>query len=544
MITTLKVKDFALIEDIVVSFDQGLTVLTGETGAGKSIILEALYLIFAKRSDSQMIRHGKDKALVAADFILSDELMTIFELPKQIEIKREIDIQGKHKITLNDKVITLAYLKNLTDKIGSIFEQNDMVQLIDEKYYLSFIDQMDLEKSSSLLNNYLLKRSDYLEAKRHLESLKLKKNDTLEQKEFHEYQLNELKNYNLVIDEKEELEENISKLKNFDKISSGLAEIKDSFNTKVGVDYIYDISKILKDLARFDSDFKDKDTSLLNAYYEINDIQSFIDDKIYNLDFNEIEFNEMNERHYSLVKLEEKYKKTVNELINYAKELEEKIELVDNYDNYISTYEKKVNNLYEESFKEAEKLSIYRKKLSTKFIELIINELNDLDLPNAKFEVAFNKSNMLLEDGIDQIDFLISLNEGEPIRPLSKVASGGEKARFMFAIKSLHAKQHNLKLLVLDEIDIGISGKTAAKVANKMLELSKSLQLIVISHLPQVAAKANTHFGISKRLENNRMITIINKLNYDERILMIASMLSDESLSEFAISQAKMLLKK
>ena len=194
------------------------------------------------------------------------------------------------------------------------------------------------------------------------------------------------------------------------------------------------------------------------------------------------------------------------------------------------------------------KLTELRKKLAKKLASDVIVELKDLDLDKAKFDIEFEltskEEKTLLESGLDQVEFMISLNEGEPIKPLAKVASGGERARFMFALKSIYAKANRLSMLVLDEIDIGISGKTAAKVAYKMHELSHMMQLIVITHLPQVAAKADHHYGITKSKINNRMVTHINKLNMDQRVEMIGMMLSDEKLSHFAIEQAKILLKK
>ena len=548
MLQSLKVINFALIEDIEIDFKSGLTVLTGETGTGKSIILESLHLIFAKRSDQEMIRHGSDKAVVTAVFSLTKEKQTLLELPSSITITREIDKSGRHKITLNDKTITLTYLKTITDQIGSIHNQDDTLILLDNNEYLNFIDQMNQKKTNNLLSNYLIKRSNYLDARKHLNNLIQKKDQDISQKEFLEYQLNEIKALNLVKDEKEELETKIEKLKHFDKISSNLKESYNLINNKINIDEIYNSAKLLEKIQDFDLDYKEANEKLFNLYYEIEEVKSTINNKLFELDFDESEFNLMQERLYEISKLEEKYQKTANELIIEQNEIAEKVALIDNYDEYIKEYKNKVNKLFNEAYEEGLVLSEQRKKLAKEFASLVIEELKDLDLLNTKFEVEFKTyqkdAQVLLETGIDEIEFLVSLNEGEPLKTLSKVASGGERARFTFAIKSIYAKQNNLDLLILDEIDIGISGKVAAKVANKMYELSNSFQLIVISHLPQVAARANNHYGISKKLENNRMVTNIKELDLEERIKMIAMMLSDESLSPYAIEQAKMLLKK
>lgn len=544
MLLSLSVQDFALIEDIKINFKEGLTVLTGETGAGKSIILESLSLIFAKRSDQEMIRHGKERATVEAIFKLPKDLQTFFELEEVITIKRAIDISGRHRITLNDKTITLGYLKQLTDKIGSIHSQNDLYQLLDQELYLGFIDQMDPDLTKELLLKYLLKRSDYLEAKKHLDNLKTKENEELEQKEFLEYQIKELSAYQLIEDEKEALEIEINRLKNYDKIARNINESINNL-TELNLDLVYTTAKSLEEISRYDDEYEESSKKLTDIYYELTEISSFVNSKQYDLDFDQNEFDRMQERLFELERLEKKYNKRINEIIIYLDEIKERIELIDNYDSFIAKYQTKVDKLADETKNLGLNLRKTRMKLAKIFEQEVIKELKDLDLEDTSFNVVFNKEDTIFkEDGIDSIDFYISLNEGEPIKPLSRVASGGERARFMFAIKTIYAKQNSLSLLVLDEIDIGISGKTAAKMANKMHVLSKNLQLIVITHLPQVAARADAHFGIKKTLINNRMQTVINELTENERIEMIAFMLSDESLSHFAIEQAKMLLKK
>jgi len=544
MLKYLKVKDFALIEDIEISFDKGLTVLTGETGSGKSIILESLSLIFAKRSDAEMIRHGSEQAFVEATFYLDESLRTFFDLEEEITVIRQIDLKGRHKITLNGKVITLTYLRSLTDKIGNIHSQDDLYQLLDPSLYLSFVDQIDKDLIGKHLSKYLIKRSSYLEAKSHYDNLLKKEAEDLQRLEFYEYQLKELSNLNLVKDEYDELTKKHEVLANFDKIALNLNNLIESIEL-ANLENIYDAAKTAIKLQPFDSDFKDVEEKLNNSYYELTELKSIISDKRYALDFDQNEFEVISERLYELERIEKKYQKPINELIIYIEEIDEKINLIKNYDSYLEKYAKKVADLKEETINIGLELRKIRMKLAKKLEREVILELKDLDLEDTKFEVLFNEENTVLrEDGIDEIEFLISLNEGEPLKSLSKVASGGERARFMFAIKSIYAKQNDLKLLVLDEIDIGISGKTAAKMANKMSSLSAEMQLIVITHLPQVAAKANTHFGITKELVSKRMQTTIHKLSFDERIEKIALMLSDEEISSHAINQAKMLLKK
>lgn len=286
----------------------------------------------------------------------------------------------------------------------------------------------------------------------------------------------------------------------------------------------------------------------MDIYYELDEVKKDLKYALESLDFNADEFDQMQARSHELSKIELKYQKSVNELIEYQESLENKLLMVKNYDAYLEKLEKEIKISFEKTYQQALKLTKLRQKLSKELETKIVTILKDLDLEKTAFKVVFEEvekhDDMFLETGIDNIDFHISLNEGEPIKPLSKVASGGEKARFMLALKSIYAENRKLSVLVLDEIDTGISGKTASKVANKMKELSEKMQVLVITHLPQVAAKANEHYGIYKRLLNGRMVTEIDVLDMESRIKSIATMLSDDKLSPFAIEQAKMLLKK
>jgi DNA repair protein RecN (Recombination protein N) len=545
MLTRLKVSNFALIDDLEMSFEDGLSALTGETGTGKSIILESLQLLFGKRSDQTMIRHGASKAVVSGTFVLNQVVKKAFDLPKNITIERSIDESGRHQIRLDDELTTLARIKTIMRSVGSIHNQNDTMTLYDRSFYLTFIDQVDDDESEKKLNTYLMSRSKYLDKKKHFEDLKRKKNQSLEKKEFMDYQLKELKSLNLVEDEKQDLEEKIEKLKNFDKIQTNLRQAYAALDDEASLDPIHEAGKTLEHIAALDENYKEMAERLISAYYELDDVRSRIYQHLDALDFDEKDFELMQERSYELQKIETKYNKSIKELIAYMQQIEEELSLITDYDGYLKKYEEDVKRAYEIAYDHGMKLRKFRERLAKELEKEVLKELADLDLADARFDIAFEpEDGQLHEHGLDSVEFYISLNEGEPVRPFSRVASGGERARFMFALKSIYAKKNGLSLLILDEIDIGISGKTAAKVAQKMSELAKSMQLIVITHLPQVAARADHHYGIVKVKEANRMVTRINELSEDERVEMIALMLSDEKLSHFAIEQARMLLTK
>lgn len=549
MLKRLHIENFALIDDLTMDFLPGLSALTGETGAGKSIILESLQLLFGKRSDATMIRHGETKAYVLGEFELPLEKQESLGLPKSIIVEREIDQSGRHQMKINGENVTLSRMKDVMTSIGSIHSQTETMQLFDKSYYLELIDQVDIKETENLLGLYMVLRSNYLDKKKKADELKNKKHQSLEKQSYLEYQVEELKGLNLQPDERMHLDEQIEKLKNHDKI---MASLRNSYQLLDGetfeVDHIYDAAKALEKINHLDPLYQNMSERLTQSYYDIDDVKSTLYQTIEALDFDEEAFNRMQERSYELIKIEQKYQKTINQLIDYLHDIEEELLMITDYDAYIEQAKKDVDVAFQKAYQQGIKLSNYRKKLAKKLSQDVLTELKELDLEKASFEIVFDPIKedplSLLENGLDTIDFFISLNEGEPIKPLTKVASGGERARFMFALKSIYAKANHLSLLILDEIDIGISGKTASKVASKMSALSEQMQLIVITHLPQVAARATHHYGIRKIKEKTRMVTRIDHLTDDERIEHVALMLSDEKLTHYAIEQAKLLLRK
>lgn len=547
MLKHLEVKNFALIDDLSIDFPDGLTAITGETGSGKSILLESLQLLFGKRSDAEYIRTGTTKAVVSGRFILKNETSSLLSTPKDITIVREIDASGRHVVKLNDEVITLARLRQITNHIGLIHGQNDTYQLLDKNTYVSFIDQVDVLKTQELLQKYLLKRSSYLEGLEAFKNLENKKQETLERADFLKFQINELKSYNLVLGEKENLEEQVKRLKNYDSIMQSLKFTYETLNGQLfQTNLLFDAYKQMDKITNYDHTLSETTKLLEESYYNLEEANKQVEQALSSLDFDSNAFNQYQERLYELSKIETKYAKTNDELVVYLEKITDELVMSEDYDGYIKMAKEKLDKQYDEAYKLGEALSVHRKKIAIKLEKELTQALKLLDLDKAQFKIEFEplKPKMTLgEDGLDSVEFMISFNEGEPLKPLAKVASGGEKARFMFSLKSLYAVNSNLSLLVFDEIDIGISGKTATKMANVMLKHTSDLQMIVITHLPQIAAKANHHYSIYKTFSDQRMETKINILDDDARILSIAGMLSDDEITPFAIEQAKQLLK-
>ena len=556
MIKKLIVKNFVIIEDIEVDFKDGMTVITGETGAGKSLIIDTINLLLGDRADTDMIRDGFDSAEIIGIFSYNNKLDDIFNkygIKKLDEIKVErIISKSKNIIKINDSNQTLQALKQISKYLADIHIQNDTLRLFNPDTYLDFIDSNNDNKFDNLLNKYIKLLFDYKNSlKIYNEVLKGQK-ETLDKLEFLEYEHNELNNLNLSKDIDIILEEEISKLENFDKISSNLKEAynnleNDNFSA---IDYIYDAAKCLEKISDYDNKYKDFNEKLLDTYYISSEIKDLIYKEINSLDYDEEELNIKIDRLNEINKAKEKYKMNVDELISYNEKIKLQISMVTNYDEVLNEKKndviKKFNLLKDTSIS----LHNYRLDIASKIEKAIIKECNDLDLSNTIFNIELKMNdisdpfndNVFLNNGIDVCDFLISFNKGESKKSLHKVASGGEASRIMLAFKSYFAKKSLANVMIFDEIDTGVSGITAKKIADKMYEISKILQVICITHLPQVAARGDNHLFIYKEEKNNRTYTKVEELSYDKRIEEIATMLSGDRLSVYAINHAKELL--
>ena len=544
MIKKLHVKNIALIDDMTLSFHDGLTALTGETGAGKSIIMESLQLLFGKRSDQDLIRHGFEEAVVSGEFILNETVSKTFDLPLETTITRVMNRSGRHVMKLNGQTTTLQFIKQLTAHIGDIHEQDDMFQLLDVQSYVQLIDARDRNQIEPLKVNYIMKKSEYEDAVKKLRTLQEEKESFETQKDVLLFQLQELNQMKLETGELEQIQEELETLKHFDKIANSLKASVGLLKESNVLDALYDIKANLDIVSHHMTSKENLSKRFEEAYYDIEDIADELSSTLEHLDYNESHFQQLNEREFSLNQLQKKYQKDIPELIEYMNELQEKSLMVSDFNAFIADQTHKIETLKKQTIDCANQLSNVRKEIAKEMQEEMIQVMKTLDLEHTKFDIHFEKNDTFLDHGLDLISFYISLNEGEPLKPLHKVASGGERARFMFALKTTAAKHHGVSLLILDEIDTGVSGKTAAKVATHMGQLSKELQLIVITHLPQVAAKADYHILVEKVLQDSRMITQINYLTGDDRIKAIAYMLSDETMSQHAIEQAKVMIKK
>ena len=558
MLEKLIVTNFAIIEDLTVDFNDKMTVLTGETGAGKSLIIDTISLLLGARADSDMIRYEKNMASITGIFSSNDylnEVLNKYQIPimDKITILREIYDSSKNVVKINNHSVNLVTLKNIAVYLADIHVQNDTYKLFNPDSYLEMLNPKDDKKYDKLISEYSKNLYLYNEQYSKYEYILNGQKKALERLDFLKYERDELEGLNLEENIDTILEETISKLSNFDKIKTSLCNAYNYLDDEYqAVDKLYDAGKELANISEFDANYLDFSEKILDSYYIISEIKADLRRNIDSLDYDEDELNNSIERLNDITKAKEKYKMSVKELIEHLKNITLQIDMVTNYDDVLNEAKVELKKAFDILSSKAIELSTYRKNIAKKLEKEIVKECVDLDLENTLFEIKFNDvdlSNYLdksifTDSGIDQISFMISFNKGEPLKPLHKVASGGEMSRIMLAFKSYLSKRSTVSLMVFDEIDTGVSGQTAKKIANKMHEIAQNTQVLCITHLPQVAAIGDYHKHIYKILENGRTHTEISDLSYKDRVEEIAMMLSGDKLSIYALEHAKSLLNK
>ena len=550
MLRKLKVQDFAIIEDIELDFNDGLTVLTGETGAGKSLIIDCISLLLGERAASEMIRQGEEKATVIGVFdndtpfirALLEKLNVPFD--GSIEIKRTISNQ-RNIIKVNNETISLADLKTLSSLLADIHLQFDMVKLFVNDNYLSMVDGFN----SRLINEYLLKyRCSYEQLKKQDQAYQELVNRIEEfkrhQEEF-EYAYKEISALNLQNTDEEELSSQISILENYDKIYALSMENK-TIADGSSLEGVYQIKENASSLEKYDRDYQEINKRLTDAYYELEDIFNEIKRKADHLDYDPNQLELLIEKEHAINSLKKKYNKTYAELLAYQEELKELLKNKDDHSVLVKEEKEKLIACYQETYQRALDVHEIRKDVALKIAKEIEHSLIDLGL-NCSFKVevtARQKDNDLSlsifnEEGIDEVEFYIETNIGEGLKPLAKVVSGGELSRIMLAIKILYVKTQKIQTIIFDEIDTGISGEIASKVAKKIKELSYAHQVITITHLPQVASLSDHHIRISKSVIKNRTFATAKELTLDEKIYEIATLISSGKVTEKQLEYAK-----
>ena len=540
MISTLHIKNIGIIDDLSIDLNEGLNVLTGETGAGKTLIIDSLCIISGGRFSKEMIRKGETNSFVE---ICMYEPENENSIDGNIIVSREINSNGKNMCKINGRMVTVNELKNFMSKFIEIHGQNDNQSLLDNKFHLKYLDGFIGDKIIDIKKQYKEKYEKYLEVKQDLKNNYGDEKERERKLDLLRYQFNEIEEANLKVNEEDNLEEKRKLMLNSEKISKNLNEADIAIGEN-SIDSINTAIRALEKIENIDKKYEDISSNLKNIYYELQEISRDISEHKEDVYFDEQERNEVEERLDLIYNLKRKYGNDVQEILNYKNEIEAEINHIENLDEYNNKLKKELKQLKEEMTKLAEKMHELRNEYG-KVLSININKvLEDLEMKNANINihVDYNEEDFF-ENGKDIVEFYITTNLGEDEKQLAKIASGGEMSRIMLAIKKVLADTDKMSVLIFDEIDTGISGKAAGAVAEKLNGISKNHQVLCISHLPSIAAIADYNYFISKKVVENRTNTNIRLLNEKETLEEIARISSGE-INEATIQYAMQLRNK
>lgn len=551
MLKQLYIKNFTLIDELDITFHSGFSVITGETGAGKSIILGALHLLLGARADSKQIKNGSSKCVVEAHFDLShygletffDEFGIDYDANDCI-IRREVNDNGKSRAFVNDTPVALTTMRELGEQLIDIHSQHQNLLLQKEDFQLNVVDI--IADNAQLRQSYLQAYNEYHKATKRFNDFQEASQKSKENEEFLRFQFSELDKAKLVAGEDEELEQQSRTLSHVEDIKSALYDASSALSSEDGgcVEKTKNASSRLHDITEVFPEIKDVDERLSSAYIELKDIAQEIERKLEDVDFDPRQLDEINSRLDLIYALEQKFHaSSVDELINEYKRLQDELASIDGGDEQLEQLQQEMQEKYDVAMKLARKLSDARKKAAQKVEEGLKQRLVPLGIPNVKFKIEF-KERDCSPSGIDKVSFLFSANSSTALQPVSQVASGGEISRVMLSLKAMISGAVKLPTIIFDEIDTGVSGRVAEKMAQIMKEMGDNhRQVLSITHLPQIAAIGATHYKVSKEETAQGTISHMQMLTEQERIEEIAQMLSGSDISDAAIANAKTLLK-
>ena len=549
MLTHLSINNYALINNLTIDFSTGLSIITGETGAGKSILLGALGLVLGNRADLSSLKDNNSKCIVEAKFAIEKyNLNTFFQevdldYEKETIIRREILPSGKSRAFVNDTPVTLAVLNELRSKLIDIHSQHQTLEISDANFQFSIVDV--LGKNFDDIQVYKNKLKVYKDLRSELELLESKQREANQQYDYNLHLYTELNEANLQVDEQEELESKQEKLNNIEDIKLNLAEALElSINDEIGLqNQLNTLENRLSKISVFSKEYEELSNRITSLKIELDDIVTELEDANENVDFNPSEFEEVNDRLQTIYNLQKKHYVNSNaELLNIFEDLSKKISVVENAEDEINAKKEAITKAEKEVNTVAERIHNKRIKIIPSLTKKLEDALANLGMQNASFSIELTPTENYFANGKDTIQFLFSANKGGNYGELKKVASGGELSRIMLSIKQILSENSNLPTIIFDEIDTGVSGEISNKIAQIMQKMSVNMQVITITHLPQIAAKGNHHYKVFKSDDNQTTQTQLKKLSDDERIAEIAEMLSGKNISDTALTHAKQLL--
>ncbi len=540
MITTLHIKNIGIIEDITIDLNEGLNVLTGETGAGKTLIIDSLQIISGGRFSKEMIRKGESQSFVELCLYEPENEKAI---DGNIIVSREISLHGKNMCKINGRMVTVNELKEFMSQFIEIHGQNDNQNLLENKMHLNYLDGFVGEEILAKKQKYAELYDKYCEIKQELKNNFGDEKERQRKLDLLQYQIKEIEEANLKTKEEEELEEKRKIILNAEKITENLKEA-DTLISENGIDSISMAIRALEKIEQMDSKYEKASSELKNIYYELQELARDVNSYKSDMDFDEEERNFIEERLDLICALKRKYGNTIVEILKYKETMKEEVEHIENLEEYNEQLKKEQNEIEEQMKLLANQMHEIREKKASELQGKINQELEELEMKYAKINVKVTYlENEYLKTGKDKVTFYIITNKGEEEKELSKIASGGEMARTMLAIKKVLADTDKMPVLVFDEIDTGISGKAANAVANKLKKIANSHQVMCISHLPNIAAMADYNYFISKEIEENRTKTQIKLLQENEVIEEIARISSGE-INEISLRYANELRNK
>ncbi|MCG1118352.1 DNA repair protein RecN [Staphylococcus epidermidis] len=553
MLQTLSIKQFAIIDELDINFSDGLTVMSGETGSGKSIIIDAIGQLIGMRASSDYVRHGEKKAIIEGIFDIDeskDAIKILESLAIDVDedfllVKREIFSSGKSICRINNQTVTLQDLRKVMQELLDIHGQHETQSLLKQKYHLQLLDDYADNQYSDLLNQYQLSYKQYKNKRKELEELESADQALLQRLDLMKFQLEELTEASLKEGEVDQLESDIKRIQNSEKLNLALNNAHQVLTDENAIPYrLYELSNYLQTINDIVPEkFVRLKEDIDQFYYILEDAKHEIYDEMANTEFDEQVLNEYESRMNLLNNLKRKYGKDITELIGYQSKLADEIDKIENYEQSTSQLREEIKTLYNDVIDIGKKLSQERRRVARELRDHIVSEIQNLQMKDANLEISFKPLDEPTIEGIEFVEFLISPNRGEPLKSLNKIASGGELSRIMLALKSIFVKSRGQTAILFDEVDSGVSGQAAQKMAEKMRDIAQYIQVICISHLPQVASMSDHHLLISKASNADRTTTQVKELKDENKIDEIARMISGASVTELTRENAKEMIK-
>lgn len=551
MLKTLSIWNFALIEHIQIELSRGLNILTGETGAGKSILLGALGMVIGHRSNIDVIRSNADFVRVEAVFSVTNEQSVrdflaannILTEDDTLIITRQISASGRNTIQINNCHTTLAVLRQLGEMLVDIHGQHASQALLKPPQQLKLVDEYDDTAISKQKEKYRQVYRRWLELKQKLEKSKINTREMAQRLDMLNWQINEIQNAKLTVNEDTELEEQTKVLANAEKIS---LLSQSAYNLLYdGGNILGSLAQLRKDteaLSHFDENMAKVHQSVEDAYFQLQDSADQIRDFGESIDYSPQKLDAMQSRLEEINKLRRKYGSSIEDILAYCEKAKEELSYIENYDANLAQLEQELSDTTQELKQQAAALHGLRQKNASRLAEDIVSELKSLSMPDARLQINLWLSDNFTENGADEAEFLFSANLGEDLKVLQKIISGGELSRIALAVKTITAQKDNVELMVFDEVDSGVGGKTAQMMAEKIARIARYRQVICITHLPQIAAMADAHFYIHKETKDNKTFTNITEIDYGARLAEIARMASGTELTQASMENAEEML--